>query len=75
MGALTHGRIKNGYNGHSSSCTGTSCGGQGYNPTKNSKVYNAAAYGNVVRKKELLSSVGISKSVKNAWVRRAKCCV
>jgi len=77
MPALTHGRVKNGHNGHSSKCNdGKSCGGQGFNPVKNSKIYKKPVNGNVVRKKELPGSVGISKSVKLAWKRRVetKCC-
>ena len=64
MPALTHGRVKNGYNGPS-------------NPNTNQKKTRYAVSANVVRKKELPGSVGVSKSVKLAWARRAQtktCC-
>tara|TARA_Y100000589_G_C26862593_1_gene510567 strand:+ start:443 stop:688 length:246 start_codon:yes stop_codon:yes gene_type:complete len=79
MPALTHGRVKNGYNGHSSACSTNSCGGQGFNPIRNSKVYRYPVNGaNTNRSNELPGSVGVSKATKNAWLKRAnlknKCC-
>tara|TARA_B110000967_G_C18839829_1_gene538739 strand:+ start:405 stop:614 length:210 start_codon:yes stop_codon:yes gene_type:complete len=60
MPALTHNRVKNGYNGPSV-------------PITNSKVYRVTpAKTDVARTNSITGSVGTSKAIKRAWERRSK---
>ena len=77
MPALTHGRVKNGHNGHSSKCDsdGQPCGGQAYNPLDKGKTYRCVAPAVPVppqkKKKRCPSGTGASQATKRAWARRS----
>ena len=76
MPALTHGRVKNGHNGHSSKCgvDGQPCGGQAYNPLSKGKTYRCVAppKTGVAKKQRCPSNMGASAATKRAWSRRAQ---
>lgn len=77
MPALTHGRVKNGHNGHSSKCStnGQPCGGQAFNPLDKGKTYKCVAPAVPVapqkKKKRCPSGTGASQATKRAWARRS----
>jgi hypothetical protein len=75
MPALTHGRVKNGNNGHSSKCgtNGQPCGGQAFNPLSKGKTYRCVAPPKTgVKKTERCpSNTGASVATKRAWERRS----